>query len=357
MLHEFLVQYQKEILELCKKKVAADSASKPTSELLDKGLPIFYSELIGVLERRTKLPVAQSSNAIRQGDAAAHGKESLRLGYSISQVVHSYGAVCQSITEFVQTKSFTITTAEFQELNFSLDCAIAEAVTEFEKGQAENSGDNESERIGYLMHEMKNSLMAVSAAHQMIQRGSVGGAGITSQVLSKSIKRIARLIEIAEAEIRFRGKSTVVQDHMYLLDIISEVRAAAIVAHRPQEIRLNIEVDRTIRFTADHHLIFSALSNLVSNAIKFTKEGGNIWVRGKESGERLLIEVEDECGGILSGNIEELFKPFVQQDLSKSGLGLGLALSRRAIELNHGTLTAKNFPGKGCIFTIDLPKT
>ena len=112
--------------------MSADSESKPTSTLLDQGLPIFYDEVIGVLERTAKASKSSIEskdfhikNRIRKGDAAEHGRESLRLGYSISQVVHSYGAICQSITEFVGTKSFNVESQEFQDLNYSLDCAIA----------------------------------------------------------------------------------------------------------------------------------------------------------------------------------------------------------------------------------------
>ena len=79
-------------------------------------------------------------------------------------------------------------------------------------------------------------------------------------------------------------------------------------------------------------------------------------MRGIKSGGRILIEVEDECGGLPDEDTEELFTPFTQKGKDKTGMGLGLSLSRRVIELNKGKLTARNIPGKGCIFTIDLPK-
>ena len=90
--------------------------------------------------------------------------------------------------------------------------------------------------------------------------------------------------------------------------------------------------------------------------MKFTKKKGKVLIQGKESEGRILIEVEDECGGLPEGKTEELFKPFIQKGTDKSGMGLGLSISRRAIELNKGTLTVRDIPGKGCVFTIDLPK-
>ena len=77
------------------------------------------------------------------------GKESLKLGYSISQVVHGYGALCQAITEYVEESSNqTASPREFNRLNFCLDIAIAEAVTEFNRGQRENAERDEVRASG-----------------------------------------------------------------------------------------------------------------------------------------------------------------------------------------------------------------
>lgn len=204
MLYEFLGQYKDEIIQLCRDKVTADSASKPTSALLDEGLPIFYGELIGVLQRTAAAPDSKtyageshSKNKINVDGAAEHGKESLRLGYNISQVVHSYGAICQSVTEFVQTKSYKVTSREFQDLNLSLDCAIAEAVTEFEKGSVKKdpNGNGEIKLSRALLQEIKNLLAAATIGYQMIRNGRVGNAGNTSEKVSKSLERVSQLLE------------------------------------------------------------------------------------------------------------------------------------------------------------------
>jgi len=97
------------------------------------------------------------------------------------------------------------------------------------------------------------------------------------------------------------------------------------------------------------------LSNLVQNAIKFTPTGGHISMSSQASNERVLIEVEDECGGLPSGSREDLVRPFVQRSSNRTGLGLGLSISQR-VEANGGKLSVRNRPGKGCVFTIDLPR-
>jgi hypothetical protein len=70
----------------------------------------------------------------------------------------------------------------------------------------------------------------------------------------------------------------------------------------------------------------------------------------------VLFEVHDECGGLAAGDVDDVFRPFEQRGADRSGLGLGLAFSRWAIEANHGRVYARNLPGVGCVFTIDLPR-
>jgi len=72
--------------------------------------------------------------------------------------------------------------------------------------------------------------------------------------------------------------------------------------------------------------------------------------------DRILIDVEDRCGGLPSGDAEKMFLPFTQQAQDRSGLGLGLSISRRSIEANAGLLSVRNVPDTGCVFTIDLPR-
>lgn len=362
MLSEFLLERKTEITQLCRDKVLAASESKPSSALLDEGLPIFYDELVEVLSR-TKSSSSDLDddgvieNSVRWNGAIAHGKESSRLGYTISQVVHAYGAVCQSITEFAQTSNFKIAPREFQVLNLALDYAIAESVTEFEKAQKANVKRDEVERLGSLMHELGNSLSAAAIAQTMMRKGHVGSAGSTSKVLSKALDNMRHLIDSSLAGIRLRGNGVAEPSPMRLIDVVSEVEATALVLKKSKKVNLKFDVDPEIRLTADRHLLFSAISNLVSNGMKFTKKNGNVSLRAKELNGRILVEVEDECGGLPEGNTEDLFTPFTQSGKDKTGMGLGLSLSRQAIEANQGKLTARDIPGKGCVFLIDLPKT
>jgi len=114
--------------------------------------------------------------------------------------------------------------------------------------------------------------------------------------------------------------------------------------------------ERDIDVDADPQLLSAAVSNLLQNAFKFSRPGGHVSLRTSSTTDRALIEVEDECGGLPPGTAEELFRPFERRSADRNGLGLGLSLSRRSVEANGGKLRVRDLPGKGCIFTIELPR-
>ena len=107
----------------------------------------------------------------------------------------------------------------------------------------------------------------------------------------------------------------------------------------------------------DRQLIAAALANLLQNAFKFSRPNGHIVLRTDTATVpgRVLLEVEDECGGLPPGAAADLFRPFEQRSADRSGLGLGLAIAREGVETNGGEIRARDLPGRGCIFTIDLP--
>ena len=103
-------------------------------------------------------------------------------------------------------------------------------------------------------------------------------------------------------------------------------------------------------------MLAAVVGNLLQNACKFTRPHTTVTVRVAASAERVQIEVEDECGGLPRGNVDDLFRPFEQRGADRTGIGLGLAFSRWGAEANHGRISARDLPHQGCIFAIDLPR-
>lgn len=380
MLHEFLLKNQEEILAMTEQMTLQLAGLRPSSEQLKKGLPIFYQQLMEVLIEEDNSPKRARGNeeemarAARLNDepgmalasshpndvdlaksAGLHGTELMKLGYTLSHVVHAYGSMCQAITQLATKKKTHITANEFRDLNRCLDIAIAGAVTEFQHHQNSKVTSQEVEHLGFLAHELRNALMSVNISLQLIKRGTVGFAGNTGQALDKSLKRMQELIDQSLTEVRLRVDPKVHPEEVNLIHVVDQIILTAEVEARSKDQVIETHIDPDLKIEADQQLLYSALSNLIQNAIKYTHAGGKIKIRANLIQYKIVIEVEDECGGLTNSMID-LFKPYEQQNADRKGLGLGLTIAKRAILLNRGSIDVQNLPKKGCIFKITLPE-
>ena len=290
-----------------------------------------------------------------------HGRDLQLQGFTVSQVVHDYGDVCQSITDLAMERDAPISTNDFRTLNQCLDDAIAGAVTEFGRGRNQSTLDGESargtERLGFLAHELRNLMNTALLALEVLKTGNVGVAGSTGQVLHRSLIGARDLIGRSLAEVRLtRGIENC--ERIQLSDFIDGLMPAATLEANARGVTLAVvAVGESVAIEGDRQVLAAVMGNLLQNAFKFTRPQTTVTLRTGASAKRVLIEIEDECGG-LSGGItnDELFRPFEQRGTDRTGLGLGLAFSRWAVEANQGRIYARTLPGRGCIFTVDLPR-
>ena len=122
-----------------------------------------------------------------------------------------------------------------------------------------------------------------------------------------------------------------------------------------RDISISISLPTRLAINADVRLLRSALVNLVSTAIKFSREGSNIVLGVRREDGQVIIDVADSCGGLPAGKAEELFAPLVQRNEDRSGYGLGLAIALQAAAAHAGTIKLRDVPGHGCVFSIVLP--
>lgn len=140
-------------------------------------------------------------------------------------------------------------------------------------------------------------------------------------------------------------------------DFIAEVKYAADLAAKVRGCALTVSaVDARLAISGDRDQLYSALANLLQNAFKFTRPHTEVTLEAYALSDRILIDVKDHCGGLPPGDAERMFVPFTQNSEDRTGLGLGLAISRRNVEANAGTLSVRDLPGVGCVFTITLPR-
>lgn len=373
MLSDFLHAERLELIDRCKSKALRRPNAGTGSEApLQHGVAEFLDQLIATLRMETTPANGDSdrlsglSGAWRPirsdlGEAAAlHGRELFLRGYSVDAVVHDYGDLCQAVTELADERQVAIAVAEFHTLNRCLDNAIAEAVKEYAYGLkvvGENATLAMNERNGSFVHELRNHLSTATLAFSLVRDGRVTANGATGAIVERSLSALGDLIERGIVATR-RGVAGLVRNNPISLSrFIADTYSSALLKAEARGCEFTAtEVDPTLAVDVDAVLLSGALSNLLENAFKFTCHGTTVRLDAYATGDRILISVSDQCGGIAEDAVNSLFQPFVQRDANRTGLGLGLSICRKYVEACRGTLTCRNMPGEGCVFTIDLPR-
>jgi len=350
LLHEFIERNHAEIVRRCREKASAGPDARPAADEFESGVPVFLEELSDILRRRTG-----SSPQIRES-AARHGDEMFRLGFTVGQVVHGYGDVCQAITELALEHDRAISTADFRTLNACLDDAIANAVTEFARRRDVKISADGIERLAILSHELRNLLNSATLSFEVLSTGLVGVGGASGAILARSLSGLRDLVNRSLAE----GRITALVQKPVRIPVagfIEELQGAASLDARARNVRFTVVCDdESSAVEADRQILGSAVTNLLQNAFKFSRSGGHVQLRASALADRVRIAVEDECGGLPPGDPKDLFLPYEQRGLDRSGLGLGLPVSQRGVETSGGEILVRDIPGKGCVFTVDLPR-
>jgi hypothetical protein len=193
-------------------------------------------------------------------------------------------------------------------------------------------------------------------AFEVLKTGDVGVAGSTGIVLRRSLMASHALITNSLAEVRLtRGVQN--RERFLVASFIEETASAWTLDGNAHGVRLTVKpVEDAVAIEADRQTLGAVVGNLLQNAFKFTKPRTNVTLRVVASAERVVIEVEDECGGLVGEDVDALFRPFEQRGVDRTGVGLGLAFSRWGAEANDGRISARNLPDKGCVFAVDLPR-
>lgn len=368
----FLLNNRDELIQRCKDKVALRPSRGATREQLLNGIPMFLDQLTRTLAAEDD---GDAAGGLRisgpsGGDAAAlsemgvsatvHGGELLGLGYTVDQVVHDYGDLCQAITDLAVERDAPFSVDQFRTLNRCLDNAIADAVTEFASQRdlevARRQAEEENQRLGFLAHELRNHLHVAKLAFAALESGRLPVGGSTGAVLKRSLGSMESLIDHSLTAVREAALSPLHRRIFSLAIFLADAGSVAELYATDTGCTLRIaEVDANLAVEGNRELLLAALGNLLQNAFKFTRPSSEVALHAHTSGGWINIGVEDCCGGLPAGGADTMFKPFQQGFDDKRGLGLGLSIAQRSVEADRGQLTVQDLPGKGCVFTISLP--
>jgi hypothetical protein len=210
MLHEFLSSNRDELIRRCRSKVSRRDSPPATPAELEHGVPLVLEQLVwalrceeenpGVDRDRTFGPSSKTPAAVENSRTSAlHGKELLGQGYTVDQVVHDYGDICQAITELAQEKNAPVSVDEFHTFNRLLDNAIADAVASYghhrdQSISAQGDQDQQDWR-GALGDEQRKLLDTAVKAFDALKVGNIGLRGATGALLEQSLAKLRDLMD------------------------------------------------------------------------------------------------------------------------------------------------------------------
>jgi hypothetical protein len=202
MLHQFLSANRDELIRRCRAKVTRRAAPPVSEREVEHGVPLFLEQLVEALRREQQNASNHGSSAAAMENsrtAALHGKALLDLGYTVDQVVHDYGDICQAITELATQENAPVAVEEFRTFNRLLDNAISDAVSSFGRHREQSiSAQGElaqREWRGTLGDEQRALLDIALKAFDALKLGHIGPRGATGTLLQASLLKLRDLID------------------------------------------------------------------------------------------------------------------------------------------------------------------
>jgi two-component system sensor histidine kinase BaeS len=322
------------------------------------------------LRNRTRQRVADATNATLQAERVVAGALPIALLIalvigvwlmrSISRPVYELERGMHAIAEGDLTHQLKLSAdgrGEFGRLAASYRI-MARQLSELERLRAEF--------VGVASHELKTPINVIIGYLELLQEGIYGELDpkqhevlttITKQANSLT-RLVKRLLDISRFEAS-GGKIEMRQ--VDLPRFLSTLESSFSVLANQRDIRFSVSHDEALpaKVLWDEDRINEVLGNLLSNAFKFTRRGGNVALTVKPEGQRVSITVVDTGAGISSEQLPHIFDKFYQADnqaqAATKGTGLGLAIAKEIVEAHDGEIRADSELGKGTTFVVKLP--
>ena len=230
------------------------------------------------------------------------------------------------------------------------------------RAEAEAANQAKDQFLAMLGHELRNPLAPIATTLQVLRLRGV--AGREREVLERQVGHLTRLVDdLLDISRATRGKITLHRRVVELAALVAEALEVSSPLLEHGRHRVEVDVPPTgLEVLVDLARMVQVVSNLLSNAAKYSDPGTLISIRGGRIDHRIRLSVRDRGAGIAPEMLDGVFDMFVQQEQTieraRGGLGLGLAIVRNLVELHDGTVSAASAgPGRGSEFTIELPAT
>jgi two-component system sensor histidine kinase CpxA len=243
---------------------------------------------------------------------------------------------------------------------------IAQLVRDFDAmaGRIENLVNAQSRLLNDISHELRSPLARLNVALGLARQRTGPEAAATLDRIEMEAERLNELIGRLLALARCEGGDQPVPKSLVDLDaLLHDICKDANFEAQGRNCHVKCEIEPACVVMGDASLLHSAVENVVRNAMRYSPEGGEIDIRLKKSsgvnGGEAHILVSDHGPGVPEESLDKLFRPFYRLDDARGrqtgGVGLGLAITERAVRLHGGTVTASNRPGGGLAVELSLP--
>lgn len=347
-LHEFMTSHRREILETCHRALESDADG------VDDFVCHFFDEMVRAMRRDSGVPESYSPLPGRSDTAARLGAYQQRAGIPVTKVTAVFAAISQAVAKTGAIYELSMTAEECATLYRCLDAGIATSVENYWRRDQAQAAERHTEHYGFLAHELRNALGNANMAFKLMRAGKLGVEGRTGDVLSRNLTRMAALVAQWIGSVQAAVPQPADSGPIHVATMLRDVEASLLP---DRGVSIVLETDELLFVSGDDMLFHSAVSNLVHNAVKFSKPKSVVQLKARsEPVDTVLIEVSDECGGIGGRSLAELCRPVerLQQGDSR-GLGLGLAITKLAVETLAGELSLLERPGQGCVFSLRFP--
>lgn len=277
------------------------------------------------------------------------------------------------ITRNIARKRFedyeNLVTGNKDELDYLVKQSIRASKTVEREIQRLNRIENyRKEFIGDISHELKTPIFAIQGFVETLLNGAIDDDEVNRQFLKKAMRNVNRLIFLTKdlmeiSKLETGELKSEIQD-IYLRDVILDVVESLQYKAQKEDVEIKVEeIDKNLLVSADRNQIKQVLINLIENAVKYNRPGGNVKIGVKnfsKDKERALVYVQDNGIGIEQQYIDRVTERFFRVDKSRSrekgGTGLGLAIVKHIMEAHGEDFFIESTPNVGSTFSFTLSK-
>lgn len=367
-----------ESIEASQREALSDLILRRRAEIEERWLQTVLKDVSGLEIPLTDLRnaigdyIAKLAEGLRNGgprELAERGKHAwadlvrehaitrVRLGFDISQLVHEFIVLRRTLSDVAREEGL-LGGPESQILAELIEAGIGESVSAYVDSRDFSARQAEARHLGFITHELRNPLATATLAAAQIRSLAAESSRLTRAVnlLDRAHDNIRMLIDrVLNAERLEAGEVIPVTKETELGALLDPMLETLRETANTRAIVLLADYDPTIRLNVDPMLTSSAIGNLLENAIKYSGPG-EVRLEVEERPSEISVHVIDNCDGISAEELRVIFEPFRRGKHGGKGAGLGLAIARRAVEAQGGTIHAESKGGRGCRFSIVLPK-